>query len=108
LFEQSKKREFGRQNSGISSNANGGGKSRKEHGEKKPGFDCKTSVSIGFENFPTQPPICGGNDGLPTELDGITFPKWRNESIKAFGNAVVPQVVFEIFKAIEKYNNDFQ
>ena len=55
-----------------------------------------------FERFPTQPPICSGNDGFPAELDGITFSKWRNESIKAYGNAVVPQVVFQIFKAIEK------
>jgi DNA (cytosine-5)-methyltransferase 1 len=56
-----------------------------------------------FKNFPTQPPICGGDDGLPTELDGITFSKWRTESIKAFGNAIVPQVVLQIFKAIEQY-----
>jgi DNA (cytosine-5)-methyltransferase 1 len=58
-----------------------------------------------WHNFPTQSPICCGNDGLPTELDGITFPKWRNESIKAYGNAIVPQVVYEIFKAIENYEN---
>jgi len=55
-----------------------------------------------WQKFPTQPPICGGDDGIPTELDGITFSKWRNESIKSYGNAVVPQVVFEIFKAIER------
>jgi DNA (cytosine-5)-methyltransferase 1 len=55
-----------------------------------------------WENFPTEPPICGGDDGIPTELDGITFSKWRNESIKAYGNAVVPQVVYQIFKAIEE------
>lgn len=55
-----------------------------------------------WENFPTQPPICSGDDGIPTQLDGITFPKWRNESIKGYGNAVVPQVVYQIFKAIEK------
>ena len=54
-----------------------------------------------WQNFPTQSPVCGGNDGLPTELDGITFPKWRNESIKGYGNAVVPQLVYEIFKTIE-------
>jgi DNA (cytosine-5)-methyltransferase 1 len=54
-----------------------------------------------WEKFPTQPPICGGDDGLPTELDGITFSKWRNESIKAYGNAIVPQVAYEIFKAIQ-------
>jgi DNA (cytosine-5)-methyltransferase 1 len=55
-----------------------------------------------WENFPTQSPVCGGDDGIPTELDGITFPKWRNESIKGYGNAVVPQVVYQIFKAIEQ------
>ena len=58
---------------------------------------------IQFENFPTQSPICGGDDGIPTELDGITFPKWRAESIKAYGNAIVPQVVYQIFKAIDQY-----
>jgi DNA (cytosine-5)-methyltransferase 1 len=58
-----------------------------------------------WANFPTQSPICGGDDGLPSKLDGITFPKWRNESIKAYGNAIVPQVAFEIFKAIEKIDN---
>jgi len=56
-----------------------------------------------WENFPTQSPICGGDDGIPTKLDGITFPKWRSESIKGFGNAIVPQVVYQIFKAIEMY-----
>ena len=57
-----------------------------------------------WQQFPTQSPICGGDDGIPTQLDGITFPKWRNESIKGYGNAVVPQVVYQIFKAIEKTN----
>jgi DNA (cytosine-5)-methyltransferase 1 len=36
-------------------------------------------------------------------LDGITFPKWRKESIKGYGNAIVPQVVYPIFKAIKSY-----
>lgn len=56
-----------------------------------------------WHNFPTQSPICGGDDGLPTKLDGITFSKWRAESIKAYGNAIVPQVAFQIFKAIQAY-----
>jgi len=58
-----------------------------------------------WDNFPTQSPIRSRNDGLPTELDGITFSKWRNESIKAGGNAIVPQVVYQIFKAINEYEN---
>jgi DNA (cytosine-5)-methyltransferase 1 len=56
----------------------------------------------GWQKFPTESPICGGDDGLPTELDGITFSKWRNESIKAYGNAIVPQVAYQIFKAIQE------
>ena len=58
-----------------------------------------------WDNFPTQSPIRSRNDGLPTELDGITFSKWRNESIKAGGNAIVPQVVYQIFKSINEYEN---
>ena len=60
-----------------------------------------------FQHFPTQSPICGGDDGLPTELDRITFSKWRTESIKAYGNAIVPQVAYELFKAIEATDNSF-
>lgn len=56
-----------------------------------------------WQNFPTQPPVCSGNDGISSKLDGITFPKWRNESIKAYGNAIVPQVVYQIFKAIDQF-----
>ena len=59
----------------------------------------------GWSRFPTQSPICGGDDGLPRELDNITFPKWRKESIKAYGNAIVPQVAFEIFKAIQSFDD---
>lgn len=43
------------------------------------------------------------DDGLSREVDGISysFAKWRNESIKAYGNAIVPQVAMEIFRAIK-------
>lgn len=44
-----------------------------------------------WQGFPTQPPVCGGDDGLPRGLDAITFPRWRTESVKAYGNAIVPQ-----------------
>jgi len=60
-----------------------------------------------WEEFPTQSPVCIGNDGVPPKLDGITVSKWRNETIKAAGNAVVPQLVFQIFKAINEYENKF-
>ena len=66
------------------------------------GGTSRYSKENNFINFPTQSPICGGDDGIPRELDNITFPKWRKESIKAYGNAIVPQVAYEIFKAIQK------
>ena len=44
------------------------------------------------------------NDGLSLGLVNITFPKWRAESVKALGNAIVPQVIYEIFKSIENYD----
>jgi DNA (cytosine-5)-methyltransferase 1 len=65
------------------------------------GSNSRTRIST-WPNFPTQSPICSRNDGLPSQLDGITFSKWRSESIKAYGNAIVPQVAFEIFKAINQ------
>lgn len=55
-----------------------------------------------WDNFPTQSPICGGDDGVPARLDGITIPRWRAESIKAYGNAIVPQVVLQIFETINE------
>lgn len=45
--------------------------------------------------------LCILDDGLSDRLDGITLSKWRTESLKAAGNAIVPQVAYEIFKAIE-------
>ena len=69
-------------------------------GEQQPcGTDCPQDR---WRGFPTQSPVCSRNDGFPGGLDGITFSKWRAESIKAYGNAVVPQVAYEIFRAIEK------
>jgi len=62
--------------------------------------DARTRWDI----FPTKSPVCGGDDGIPRELDSITFPKWRNESIKAYGNAIVPQVAYQLFKTIEKHD----
>lgn len=73
-----------------------------------------------WNNFPTVPPVHRGNDGIPFPVDGLTVPpipkpptygkgdpekypfgKWRTESLKAYGNAIVPQVMYRIFQAIE-------
>lgn len=63
-----------------------------------------TLLTEWWQNFPTQPPVCRGNDGLPFDVDNLTIPftKWRQESVKGYGNAIVPQVILEIFKAIEE------
>jgi DNA (cytosine-5)-methyltransferase 1 len=64
------------------------------------------NIPSNWSAFPTfEPTICRGNDGISTELDGITFSKWRIESIKAYGNAICPQVVLQIFKGIEAYES---
>lgn len=68
-------------------------------GAKEQGL-TSDSMPGNWENFPTQPPIRKRDDGLPAKLDGITFPKWRNESIKGYGNAIVPKIAFELFKVI--------
>lgn len=64
----------------------------------QPARICETG---NWREWPTQSPICGRDDGLPSELDGIAFPKWRSKSIKMYGNAIVPQVALQIFKTIE-------
>jgi DNA (cytosine-5)-methyltransferase 1 len=64
----------------------------------------KSEANI-WEQFPTESPLCSRNDGLPSKLAGITFSKHRNESIKSYGNAIVPQVAYQIFKAINEYEN---
>lgn len=74
-----------------------------QSGERKP--YPTGSPQDWWREFPTQSPVCGGDDGLPERLDAITFPKWRMESIKAYGNAWVPQVAYEIFRAINIEEN---
>lgn len=77
----------------------------KEYREKESRRIAEKSFPGDWENFPTQSPVRMGNDGFSSQLDGITFSKWRNESIKAGGNAIVPQVALQIFKSIEQYEN---
>lgn len=70
--------------------------------------------TIGFERhlarndwsiWPTESPFFSGNDGIPQRLDAITIPKWRREACAAAGNAVVPQIPFEIFTVIQSFED---
>lgn len=56
-----------------------------------------------WDNFPTVSPVFSRTHGLPFDVAGLTisFNKWRVESLKAIGNAIVPQVMYRIFQAIE-------
>lgn len=67
-----------------------------------------------WRTFPTQSPVYRGNDGIPFDVDSLTIPwiksknkedhfdTWKRETIKAYGNAIVVQVMYEIFQAIDK------
>lgn len=80
-----------------------------ENGQMERGRFRKSNQRNTWDTFPSVTPICIGDDGLSNILDNITFPKWRNESIKAAGNAIVPQVAYQIFKTIneiEKLNKN--
>lgn len=113
-------------NNGNASNSTSTRQPCEEHRETESGRITKESFPDDWQNFPTQSPVCDGNDGFPTEslrqffredsngvlseeeIDKILYQaygKWRNETIKAGGNAIVPQVVFQIFKAIELYES---
>lgn len=58
-----------------------------------------------WNSFPIKSPLCSGDDGLPNQLDGLTFPKWRKESLMGYGNAVVPQIPYRIFATINEIEN---
>ena len=69
-----------------------------------PRYDWQSlSPNQRWAGFPTISPVHRGNDGIPIGLDdlSISFSKWRTESLKAYGNAIVPQVMYRIFQAIE-------
>ena len=59
-----------------------------------------------WSDFPTQSPVRSRDDGFPIPMDGITFSKWRQEAIKAYGNAWVPQVAYEIFRIINNVESN--
>lgn len=52
--------------------------------------------------------LCGVDDGLPAELDGLKLTKagHRTQRLKSLGNAIVPQVAIEIMQAIKIYGTN--
>lgn len=52
--------------------------------------------------------ICGMDDGIPSRVDGIgnvpgTRKKGKAQRLKALGNAIVPQIAYQIFQAINEH-----
>lgn len=99
-----------RENGGYGDAANPGGPRRQQQHlpEKPTGKGYHTGIydqeqANGWSQFPTVSPVCQRDDGISLGLAGITFSKWRREGIKALGNAIVPAVALQIFKAIQAY-----
>lgn len=70
------------------------------------GGDCQSSDLLPenrWRTFPSVSPVYRGNDGLPFSVDNLTIPfsEWKRESLKAYGNAIVPQVMYSIFELID-------
>lgn len=55
----------------------------------------------------SEPTIRRGDDGVSYRLDDgrLITAKQRNNALKGLGNAVVPQLVYEIFRMVEKCNH---
>lgn len=73
-----------------------------------PSWGCGSCSELYPENrwrtFPSVSPVYRGNDGLPFHVDNLTIPfsEWKRESLKAYGNAIAPQVMYEIFRCIDE------
>ena len=71
-------------------------------------YDCETTQGRpkdAWREFPSvKPAIRGRDDGFSFPVDSLTIPltKWREQALKAYGNAIVPQVMYEIFRCIDE------
>ena len=81
------------------------GKKKQWREEKASFLDSSSNSFLQFTEMYGKPPIFSVDDGLSIELDGITISKWIEESLKGAGNAINPNVAFQIFKTIECYEN---
>ena len=111
-------------NNGSTPNTDSRRLSGKKHRQAESGWVAEEGISDNWSNFPTQSPVRSGNDGISTELvrariredsmgilsekeiDKIiskATTKYVEESIKAYGNAIVHQVAVQIFTAINEF-----
>ena len=83
---------------------------RQSDGKGNTGQLGETGAGSNWQNFPTEPPLRVGDDGISARLGRVCLPGTKRKltesavnkmGLKMAGNAVVPQVVFQIFKALE-------
>jgi len=69
--------------------------------------DRETGWINSISGWPTESPIYSPNDGISERLDTTTISEkeWLEESLKGFGNAIVPHVAIQLFKTIEQFEN---
>ena len=66
----------------------------------RPGYGSGVCGKESWNEWTSEPPICRVDDGISNGLD-----KNRNARIKSLGNAIVPQVAYQIFKPIIETEN---
>lgn len=54
-----------------------------------------------------EPPFLCVDDGLSKPMAGYSASQWRKEQIKAYGNAVTPQIPYAIFKSIKEIEKNY-
>lgn len=90
---------------GNATDPNGLGQQRqgrpKRQGNSGAYQEWKASWANDDGGWPTESPLLCGDDGLSQQLHGITLPRLRRLSVEAYGNAIIPQILIEIFKGID-------
>lgn len=75
-------------------------------GRERSGFSperYRGEVSGWQQNWPeVAARLCGMDDGVPAKLDIVGSRDNRVHRLKALGNSIVPQIAFELFKAIQE------
>lgn len=67
---------------------------------------CGTSFEIrrdGGQGAICEPALISKSNGVPAGLAGTPFREYINYANGAYGNAIVPQVAYQIFRAIAQY-----
>lgn len=72
---------------------------------RQEGRDWETNRVINAIQQKTLPPLCDANNGFPERVVKDGKETFGNAALHALGNAVVPQVAHQIFKAIQQYES---